>query len=190
MNHTEENKYQKKILTIPNLLSLFRLCLIPVIVWLYVVEKNDLWATLMLILSGLTDMADGFIARKFHMISDFGKIFDPIADKMTQFVMLLCLFTRFPHMMIPAALMVVKELAAGVTGLMMIHRTGVVEGADWHGKMTTAALYTMMGLHFIWIGIPQQVSVLMVLVCTGLMILSAVLYCMRNLKAFFSAKEK
>ena len=78
------SKYEKKIVTIPNILSFFRICLLPVIVWLYGVENNYVWAGYILILSGVTDMADGYIARHFHMISNLGKILDPIADKLTQ----------------------------------------------------------------------------------------------------------
>lgn len=51
-------------------------------------------------LSGLTDLADGYIARRFHRISNLGKILDPVADKLTQAAMLICLFTRFPHVLL------------------------------------------------------------------------------------------
>ena len=66
------NDIQSKILTIPNILSFFRLCLIPVIMWLYCVEENYFWAGGILILSGITDTVDGFVARRFHMASDLG----------------------------------------------------------------------------------------------------------------------
>lgn len=76
--------YKNKILTIPNLLSFFRMCLIPLIIWQYVYKDNHITALCLLALSGMTDIADGIIARKFNMVSDFGKAFDPIADKLTQ----------------------------------------------------------------------------------------------------------
>ena len=82
MNSNRET--QNKILTIPNLLSLFRLLLIPAIIWLYTVRKDYFTAGALLILSGLTDLADGFIARRFNAVSNVGKILDPIADKLTQ----------------------------------------------------------------------------------------------------------
>ena len=63
---------KKDILTIPNLLSLVRLLMIPVIVWLYVKEKNYYAATAMVFASGITDIADGIIARKCNIVSDFG----------------------------------------------------------------------------------------------------------------------
>ena len=124
-----ENRYKNKILTLPNILSFFRLCLIPLIVWQYVGKRNYLMALYLLALSGLTDIADGIIARSFNMISDFGKAFDPVADKLTQIAMLFCLVTRFRMMWLPLILLIIKELFAGVTGLMMV-RKGIVIGAD------------------------------------------------------------
>ena len=96
-----KDKYKHKIITIPNVLSFFRLLLIPVIVWLYIVKKDPLWTTGILVLSGVTDVVDGIIARKCNMISDFGKAFDPVADKLTQIAMLFCLVSRFKWMLLP-----------------------------------------------------------------------------------------
>ena len=101
-----ESKYKDKILTIPNILSFFRICLIPVIVWLYIGKEDYSLTLIILILSGFTDVVDGIIARKCNMISDFGKAFDPIADKLTQAAMLCCLVVRFQHMMIPLVMLV------------------------------------------------------------------------------------
>ena len=61
----KKNNPQNKILTIPNLLSFFRLCLIPVFMWLYCVEENFLWTGILLVASGVTDTVDGFVARHF-----------------------------------------------------------------------------------------------------------------------------
>ena len=174
---------QSKILTIPNLLSFFRLCLIPVFMWLYCVEKNYLWTGIILIISGLTDTVDGIIARKFNMISDLGKVLDPIADKVTQAAMLFCLLTRFPLMIAPLALMVVKEFFMGVTGLLVIQKTGKVFGADWHGKVNTWLLYAMMILHVFWYNIPDVVSKVLIGICVVMMLISLMLYGRHNLKA-------
>ena len=181
---------QSRILTIPNLLSLFRLCLIPVFMWLYCVEKNYLWTGIVLIISGLTDTVDGIIARKFNMISDLGKVLDPIADKVTQAAMLFCLLTRFPLMIAPLALMVVKEFFMGVTGLMVIQKTGKVFGADWHGKVNTWLLYAMMILHVFWYNIPDIVSKVLIGICVVMMLISLVLYGRHNLKALREKKKK
>ena len=184
------NSTQKKIVTIPNILSFFRLCLIPVIIWLYIGEKNYLWAGIVLILSGATDLADGFIARHFHMISDLGKVLDPVADKLTQAAMLFCLCTRFPLMILPLVLMIVKEGFMGISGLMIIRKTGSVFGADWHGKAATALLYATMIVHVFWYEVPVQVSDLMIGACSLMIVISLLLYAKHNIGILKGGKRK
>ncbi len=183
IHQTPQNEpAENKIFTIPNLLSFFRLCLIPLFVWLYCVKKDYLWTAIILLLSGLTDMADGFIARKFHMVSALGKVLDPIADKLTQGAMLLCLFTRFPFMLVPAVFLIVKELFDGIMGLLVIRKTKEVFGADWHGKAATSLLYVMMLIHLIWYDIPAGLSNVLICLCLAVMMLSMVLYGIQDIK--------
>lgn len=177
-----ENKTENKILTIPNLLSLFRLILIPVIVWLYWVRKDYFPAGVLLIVSGLTDLADGYIARRFHAVSNVGKILDPIADKLTQAAMLFCLVTRFPLMAAPFGFLIIKEIFIGTTGLLMIRKTGKVVGADFHGKVATTLLYAMMILHIFWIDIPSTVSAVSILICLVSMAFTLLTYGSRNMR--------
>ena len=175
-------KHKEKIFTVPNLLSLFRIALIPVIVKFYCVDKAYHWALLVLILSGLTDVADGIIARKFDLISDLGKILDPVADKLTQMATLVCLLTRFPHMWMPLGLLTVKEVFTGIMGLYAIKKSGEVQGADWHGKVCTVLLYGVMGLHILWGGIPMVLSKLLMGLCVTVMLFSGLMYWYRNFK--------
>ena len=84
-----------RIFTIPNLLSLIRILLIPVFVALFFHDEM-IWAALILIISGLTDTLDGYIARHFNMITNLGKVLDPIADKLTQAVVAFCLCVKMP----------------------------------------------------------------------------------------------
>lgn len=177
-----ENKTENKILTIPNLLSLFRLILIPVIIWLYWFRKDYFPAGVLLIISGLTDLADGYIARRFHAVSNVGKILDPIADKLTQAAMLFCLVTRFPLMAAPFGFLVIKEIFIGTTGLLMIRKTGKVVGADFHGKVATTLLYAMMILHIFWIDIPSTVSAVSILICLVSMAFTLLTYGSRNMR--------
>ena len=180
-NGTES--YQNKIVTIPNILSFFRVCLIPVIVWLYTVKQDYIWTLFILLLSAVTDIVDGIIARKCNMISDFGKAFDPVADKLTQMAMLFCLISRFPYMMIPFVLLVIKEVFTGITALITIKRTNTVKGAVWHGKLTTVVLCSMMAIHLLWYNIPRAVSLILVGICIGIMLMSFILYAIQNIKA-------
>ena len=183
MQDSKDSRYKNKILTIPNVLSFFRLCLIPIIVWLYISKEDYFWTLMVLSLSGLTDVVDGIIARKCNMISDFGKAFDPIADKLTQAAMLCCLVVRFNYMLIPLGMLVIKEVVTGITALISIKKTEQVEGAVWHGKLTTVVLYLMMSVHLVWFNIPTTVSLIMVGVCIGIMIMSFIMYSVRNIKA-------
>ncbi len=179
----DEGKYQRKIFTIPNILSFFRLCLIPPIIWLYTYKQDYLLTLLILLLSALTDIVDGIIARKFKMISNFGKILDPIADKLTQMAMLFCLVSRFPYMMIPFVLLIIKEVFTGITALVSIKKTNSVKGAVWHGKLTTVALYSMMAIHLFWYNISYTVSLILVGFCIGIMLMSFILYAIQNFTA-------
>ena len=120
--HMPEQRRDKKkeILTIPNLLSAFRLLLVPVIAWLYCGRENYPMTALVLLLSGATDIVDGFIARRFDMVSDLGKVLDPVADKLTQTAMLACLLTRFEAMWGLLAVLVGKEAVMAAMGLFVI----------------------------------------------------------------------
>ena len=185
-----EDKYKHKIITIPNVLSLFRLLLIPVIMWLYKVEEDPVWTMAILALSGITDIVDGIIARKCNMISDFGKVFDPVADKLTQIAMLFCLVSRFAWMLLPLCVMIVKEIIAAILGLVVIRRTGNVEGSVWHGKATTASLYSMMIIHLVWFNIPGVISGILIGACTALALLSAFMYTRENVKKLLSGRKE
>jgi len=185
-----EDEHKNKIITIPNMLSLFRLLLIPVIMWLYIVRKDPLWTTAVLALSGITDIVDGIIARKYHMVSDFGKAFDPVADKLTQIAMLFCLVSRFKWMLLPLCVMVIKEVTAGILGLLVIRKTGKVDGAVWHGKSTTVSLYSMMIIHLIWYNIPGVISGILIGACTALALLSAFMYSRENVRILLGKKNE
>ena len=164
------------------MLSLLRIFLIPLIIWLYCFKKDYILTCAVLTFSGITDVVDGIIARKFNMISDFGKVFDPIADKLTQLTVLACLVLRYKFMLIPIVLLVLKEASDLLTGFLTFRKTGKVLGAEWHGKATTILLYLMMFTHIVWVDIPSVVSNISVLICIFMIIVSAVLYGIRNIK--------
>lgn len=182
-----ESTTKNKILTIPNILSMLRILMIPPFVWLYMKEANYPAATVVLLLSGLTDILDGYIARRFNMSSDFGKAIDPIADKLTQLTMLLCLLSRFSFMWIPIFLLVVKEFFLGITSLLAIKKTGEVHGAKWHGKVTTCLIYAMIFTHVVWYDIPYAVSMILLCASVAMMLVSCFHYAKRNYRML---KEK
>lgn len=124
-------------MNIPNILTTLRLCLMPVFLVLYFspVENARLWAMGVLVFSFLTDVLDGFIARHFNQVSDLGKILDPVADKVMQITVLLCL-AFYNHALIwVVAFVLVKDAALGV-GAVYMHKRGIVAQANWFGKVS------------------------------------------------------
>ena len=86
-------------------------------------------------------------------------------------------------MLMPFVILAIKEITAGILGLVTIQKTDSVPSAVWHGKLTTLLLYTVIGLHLLWNGIPHAVSDVCILLCTGMMLVSAVLYGIKNVRA-------
>lgn len=167
---------KENVLTIPNLLSLFRLLLIPVIVWLYCVRQDYRWTIVALAVSGLSDILDGIIARKFNMVSDLGKILDPCADKLTQAAVLFCLAVRYPLIWGMILLFACKELIMALMGYMAIKYMDVVNSAKWYGKVNTVILYTVSAILILLPDIPSWAAQLLICLCGLSMIISLILY--------------
>ena len=186
----EKKDTSKKIFTIPNVISMFRILLIPFFIWAYAYLHNNL-----LTVSGVSDVLDGFIARKFNMVSDLGKALDPIADKFTQLAMIFCLVFRFWYMIIPFALLAIKEIVAAATGMAVIKATNHVRSAEWHGKAATACIYVMMIMHIVWpiffkVEIPFIASLISVIVTTSVILMSFIIYTAENVKLIAAAKKE
>ena len=179
-----------KILTVPNALSLLRILLIPLFVWLYLGKKDVYGTVLVLLLSGVSDVLDGWIARHFDMVSDFGKALDPLADKLTQLAMLCCLLIRFPKMLALIILLCVKELFVAATHLAAIRKTEIVMGADWHGKAATCILYGVMTVHLLWPSISETASWALVGAAMLMILLSGILYGIRNIQTAKRGSDK
>ncbi len=190
MQKNVKKDYSERILTIPNVLSLVRILMIPAIVWLYLVEESALWTAVILTVSGLTDVVDGYIARHFGMVSDFGKAFDPVADKLTQFSMLACLVVKSPLIAIPLTILIVKEVCTGLLGIAAIRKSGEVKSAVWHGKLTTCVIYLLIIIHILWINIPDVVSDLCIVACSAMMLLSFTLYSVKHIKTIRKSEGK
>ena len=173
-----QSKHLKKenILTIPNLLSLIRILLIPFIIWLYCVQKAYMHTFIVIVISGFTYIIDGKIARKFNKISDVGKVLDPVADKLTQAALVICLIARYPWMWALLALFAVKECLMLLWGYLTLKSTDTINGAKWYGKLSTVVLYAVMMILILFVDIPQAIATALMLLCGGMMLLSLVMY--------------
>ena len=168
-----KKNWKKDIFTIPNMLSVFRLLLIPVYVAIYLNAQNltdHLIAGSILAVSCLTDMIDGKIARHFNMISTTGKVLDPLADKLTQFTMIVCLAIKYPILIPMIILFVVKELFQLIAGYINMRNGKMLTGALITGKICTAVLFISL---IIMVMVPQieDVYVLWIMIVDSVLLL-------------------
>lgn len=154
-----------KIWTVPNAMSFFRLLLVPVIVWAYMVRQNTPLTITLLAVSALTDILDGRIARRFNMVSDLGKALDPLADKLTQASIVLCLAFSRPLLWIVLGICVVREPCMAILGYVTIKKTNQVPCAKWYGKLSTVVLYSASISMLVFPNMPQHVSNVLVAIC-------------------------
>jgi len=185
-------KNKKVLFNIPNCLCFFRILLIPLFLYVYFVadfKNRYIVAAFVLVISGISDFLDGFIARKFNMVTDFGKFIDPVADKLTQFVLAITLLFSYPLAWILLIIIILKDLMLAIVGLYLYDYGLKITGASWWGKIATAYFYVivivLIGLH-----IPNTV-ISFVLIITGsvLMLLSFILYA-KELRYMVKEKDK
>lgn len=174
--------------TIPNILTYIRLLLVPVFIVLYL-KGYASWSFLTLAVSAATDVADGYIARYYNMVSDLGKFIDPLADKLTQAAMILCVALRFPLMWILLGVHVIKEITILFIHKNLVNETGAVSGAQWYGKACTVLLYAVMMLHVLWQEIPIALSDILVGVSIAMVLFCFVMYASLYLGETRKARE-
>lgn len=141
----------KGCLTIPNLLSVLRILVIPVFAYFFMAGE-PVWAIVMLALSGISDFLDGKIARKFNQVSDLGKVLDPVADKLTQITLAVLLFISFNKATDGTLkafswiflVFIIKELVMVVFGGIMLLLNLRPSAAEIFGKVATFAFYAIM----------------------------------------------
>ena len=166
-----------QIFTIPNILSFIRILMIPFIVVLYCTYHNYIWASILILISALTDVVDGFIARKFNMVSDFGKFIDPVADKLTQVAMVACIAFTHVWMISIIAIIIIKDIMQFILGYTLFKRKEVVNSAKWYGKLCTVVIYLSMFIIFMFPDLSLEYIVLIGAICFIVILIAFILYC-------------
>lgn len=124
---------------IPNILTILRFIFIPIILY-FIFTGNYILGIVFFTISGITDVLDGFIARKFNLVSNFGKLMDPLADKSTQISVLSSLTTVKIIPVWILVIVVLKELIM-VVGASFLYGKDVVVYSKWYGKLATVLFY-------------------------------------------------
>ena len=177
---------KKNVLTWPNLITSVRFVMIPLIIYFNSQENYNMVAVVTAI-SCLSDVLDGIVARKTGSVSDMGKVLDPIADKLTQGVLLLCLASRYPGAWWLIGLFLFKELAQLVIGFFTVTGTGEVTSARWYGKACTVFLFVVIFILILVPAIPQAWAEGLLIACGVALLTSLALYARFFLKALFKA---
>lgn len=144
---TDLQIHKRDFLLLPNILTYIRLILVPVFIIVYMnvhTWTDNLVAAIIIFISGLTDVADGFIARHWNLVSDLGKIIDPIADKAMQFAMMICVCLRYKWVLVLVTIYAVKEVISFFVTAYLFTRGKHISGAMWCGKVCTVILFLVM----------------------------------------------
>ena len=182
-----------KNINIPNALSALRIILIVPFVIFYMQDKIAL-AAAMIVISGLSDMFDGMIARKFNQFTQLGQMLDPFADKLTQGTVAVCLAIQQTLLIPVLAIFVFKELSMIIAGCVLVKRKKKPCGAKWFGKIATGMFYVsvtiIVALKGIWNIENIPLTVTMLSVTAGFMIYAFIKYFMIFLKIWNSNDPK
>ncbi len=173
--------YENRIITIPNILSVFRILLLPLFVYLYLHAETTwefLRAAIVLAVSALTDLADGKIARRFNMISKLGKVLDPIADKLTHITIAFCLCWQIPQMIYVFILLLIKELSMMFMALYGTFRKNkkIWDSAQWYGKVCTTIVFVIFIVLALFPQIPTPVINTLLIICSVSLLGSLFMY--------------
>lgn len=193
--------------TIPNLLSVLRIVVIPFFAYFFM-EGKAVLAIVMLALSGISDFLDGKIARKFNQVSDLGKVLDPVADKLTQITLAVLLFMSFngaqDEMLKTFSwvflVFIIKEAVMVLFGGLMIVLGLRPSAAEIFGKLATFAFYAIMllvvafgpevGLLKATFTLPSSVMMVLVVISAILTVVAFVSYLPDTFRQFKTLKDK
>ncbi len=131
-------------MNIPNILTFIRFCLVGLFIYVFnnhAIENNLKWGIIIFIIAGITDVLDGYIARRFDMITKWGKLMDPLADKLMLIVVLISLYTMDIVPLLVIIIVLAKELLMVFGALFLYKRRQTVVQANFFGKVASIAFY-------------------------------------------------
>ncbi len=179
--------------SLPNILTYIRILLVPVFVIVFVNAQtwvDHIWAIAIILISAATDIIDGYIARRFDMVTDWGKVIDPVADKAMQGAMMFCIVVKFPLVLILIVLYAIKEFASLALSAYLLKKGKHIDGARWYGKLCTVVLYAVMLSLVIFPHIPEQVVGILIGASAAFMILAFALYMNEYFKLYAELKAE
>ncbi len=162
---------------VPNILTTFRLFLVPTFIWVFFTNYPNqlIYAMLIFLLAGATDVVDGYIARKFNATSIVGKILDPVADKLMQITAMVCLYIKNIAPIWLLLIVILKEAALLISSFIVMRTRNVVVVSNWLGKAAVCVFY--FGVCYFIIGSKygkvQTVDVIIIAALMGIITVAA-----------------
>ena len=182
-NDNKNEVISKDLMTIPNAISFIRILLITPFVAFFIAAKyitgNYVPAIIIIVISGISDLFDGMIARKFHQESELGKVLDPLADKLTLIAVGICLIFIEPYVLPLMIIMVTKDILMIIGGTIVINKGVIPPKSSWYGKVSTFMFYisvSMVVLMAIFNYVNKPLSLCVLGITAGMMIFSLVNY--------------
>ncbi len=182
---------KKDLWTVPNILCYIRVLLIPVFVVLYFraeSARDYLRAAGVILLSGVTDFLDGFVARKFDMVTELGKLIDPIADKLTQAALIFVLLIRIDKMYLLLILFAAMQIFLVVAGLLFLKIDKKLDGSKWFGKISTTVFYGVMLVLVAFPNLSSNTINILMIICAVSLAISFILYIREYVLMYREAK--
>lgn len=194
---TKNEVISKDLMTIPNAISFIRILMITPFVAFFIAAKfitgNYIPSIVIIALSGISDLFDGMIARKFHQESELGKVLDPLADKLTLIAVGVCLIFIEPYVLPLMVIMVLKDVLMIIGGTIVINKGVIPPKSSWYGKASTFMFYISVGMVVLMeiFNYHNETLSLSVLSATaGMMVFSLINYAIIFFKIQKQIKEK
>jgi len=186
-----------KLKYIPNVLSAVRIALVPLFIYLffaYYEKQVYLPPLIVFLIAGVTDVVDGYLARRNNWVTNLGKLLDPLADKLMQCSVLVCFAIENPALWWLAGMFVMKELFMICGAVIVLKKIKVTVRSHWYGKFTTAAFYAIALLVFIFeifdFNMKGKAAIALFTPMLGLALFSMVMYIIDTLHINSDLKKK
>ena len=177
---------------IPNILTTVRLIIIPIFAYSFFSAKSLMLPALLFLLSGITDVVDGWIARRFKMITDVGRVYDPLVDKLMQLTTVVCLAVKDIVPIWVICVIAVKELVMITVGS-ILYIKNIVVSSNWYGKAATVFFYAVIFLLIVLPDINTGYKMMLLSAMVAVFVMAAIGYFVKFIenkdKKIFHCKE-
>ena len=165
-------------MNVPNILSLIRLCVVPLVPLVYFsdIPGANLWAAVIYLLATLTDALDGYIARKFSLVTRLGRVLDPLADKLMSFCVLVCIIINEPYLFWAGAVFFVKETCMGLGALVQYKKIHDVLPSNLVGKISTSFFFVVCFVILVYPDLHETAKIIAISTALALNVSAFALY--------------